>query len=430
MKIYLKALGCRLNEAELENWATAFQAGGHTLARNHEQADMVVINTCAVTREAARKSRQLIRKTHRHNPNAKLVVSGCYASLDPEIQREIAGIDLIVSNRDKDKLPEIVTARLMPETMPSRATLPGAAALYQRGRNRAFIKIQDGCRYRCTFCIVTVARGKERSRQPGEIIGQINQLSTQGVKEVVLTGVHVGGYGSDIKSDLYSLVRSILNDTDMPRIRLASVEPWDLPDNFFSLFLDKRLMPHIHLPLQSGSDAILKAMARRCKTEDYARLIKKARLEVPDFNVTTDIIVGFPGESEHDWRQGLEFIETIGFSHIHIFPYSARAGTRAAALPDRIPPAVQKDRCRQLMALTAKMKKKCLQQKLGKQAAVLIEESNRSGQRHGFTGSGYTPDYHRVRLELPEDSKIQNEVREVKLLSLNTTGDSLIAELH
>ena len=429
MKIYLKALGCRLNEAELENWAAEFQSGGHDLMQEPERADLVVVNTCAVTQEAVKKSRQVIRRANRDNPRAKLVVSGCYASLAPEVSQEISGIDLLVSNQDKDRLPEIVNNALLPEAMPVDATRPGAAALYRRGRNRAFIKIQDGCRYRCTFCIVTVARGEERSRRPEDIIEQINRLSVQGVKEVVLTGVHVGGYGSDINSDLYSLLQSILDETDIPRIRLASVEPWDLPDGFFTLFKNRRLMPHMHLPLQSGSDVILKAMARRCKTADYAGLIRQARSEIPEFNVTTDVIVGFPGESDDNWRQGLDFIESIGFSHIHIFPYSIRAGTRAAALPNQVAPGLKKIRCRQLAALAGKMKKDCLQRTIGKRVPVLIESISSSENGDNHAGLGYTPDYYRVGLPLLPDGNIQNRIREVDIVSLNAAGDGLLAEL-
>lgn len=430
MKIYLKALGCRLNEAELENWAVGFQARGHAPVRDPEQADMIVINTCAVTREAVKKSRQLIRKSRRNNPCAKLIVSGCYASLAPDIQQEITGIDLLVPNQDKDRLPEIVSAGLLPGTMPAAATMPGTAALYERGRNRAFIKIQDGCRYRCTFCIVTVARGKERSRTPGEIIGQINQLYEQGVKEAVLTGVHVGGYGSDIDSDLYTLIRTILQDTDMPRLRLASVEPWDLPDNFFSLFENRRLMPHMHLPLQSGSDTVLKAMARRCKTADYASLINRARAEVPGFNVTTDVIVGFPGESEDEWRRGLDFIAEIGFAHVHIFPYSIRSGTRAADMPDQVSEPVKKDRCRQLQALSEKMKRSSLQQQIGQRTPVLIETVQPADRQTGRAGLGYTPGYHRVRVDLAGNDNLHNQIRAVNILALNDSGDTLLAALH
>lgn len=430
MKVYLKALGCRLNEAELENWASGFQTRGHQPVRESEQADLIVINTCAVTREAVKKSRQLIRKTHRRNPYAKLVVSGCYASLAPEIQQEITGIDLLVPNQDKDKLPDIVSTSLFPGAMPAAATMPGMAALYQRGRNRAFIKIQDGCRYRCTYCIVTVARGKERSRTPGEIIAQINQLYEQGVKEVVLTGVHVGGYGSDLDNDLYTLIHSILRETDIPRLRLASVEPWDLPDNFFTLFENRRLMPHMHLPLQSGSDPVLKSMARRCRTADYARLVERARGLVPGFNVTTDIIVGFPGESDTDWRRGLDFIAEIGFAHVHIFPYSIRSGTRAAAMPDQVSEPVKKDRCRQLQALSEKMKKCCLQQQVGQQAPILIETVTPTDRHPLRAGLGYTPGYHRVRVDLDGDDDPQNQIRAVNILALNETGDTLLGSLN
>jgi len=209
---------------------------GHAITQTPEQADVVVINTCAVTQEAVRKSRQLIRRTHRNNPAAKLVVSGCYSSLNKTLADEVEGIDLMVPNQDKEKLVEITMQELNMLAMPSEATTPGETSLFKRGRQRAFIKIQDGCRYNCTYCIVTVARGNERSRTIKDIVTEINQLTSQGIREAVLTGVHVGGYGSDIQTNLYELINAILSETDLPRLRLASVEPWDLPDKFFELF--------------------------------------------------------------------------------------------------------------------------------------------------------------------------------------------------
>ena len=317
--VYLKALGCRLNEAELERWSREFQLRGYRINHQPDDADVVVINTCAVTHEAVRKSRQLIRRSQRQNPLAKLVVSGCYTSLNSGESLDLEGIDLVVPNGDKDQLAELVTRRLEDHSMPLMATRPASAALYDRRRSRAFIKVQDGCRYRCTFCVVTLARGEERSRSIAEIIDEINTLVISGIKEAVLTGVHVGGYGSDIGSDLQTLIEAILDHTDLPRLRLASVEPWDLPTRFFELFAHSRLMPHLHLPLQSGCDSVLRRMARRCKTRDYESLVRDARTTIPDFNLTTDVIVGFPGESDDEWKQGLEFIERIGFSHVHIF---------------------------------------------------------------------------------------------------------------
>ncbi|MEM7293458.1 MAG: MiaB/RimO family radical SAM methylthiotransferase, partial [Pseudomonadota bacterium] len=295
MKIHLQATGCRLNEAEIENWADGFRQQNHQIARRGDNAELIVFNTCAVTQQAVRTSRQAIRRLQRETPNAKVVVSGCYASLQPEDAAEL-GVDLIVHNQDKDRLVEIANRELDLPTMPEAATLPAEASLFSRGRQRAFIKIQDGCRYRCTFCIVTVARGDERSREVKTIVEEITRLVENGVREAVLTGVHVGGYGSDIDSSLFELISTILRDTDLPRLRLASVEPWDLPDHFFSLFENPRLMPHMHLPLQSGTDSVLRRMSRRCKTADFRQLVEEARKDIVDFNVTTDIIVGFPGE--------------------------------------------------------------------------------------------------------------------------------------
>ena len=427
MQVHLKALGCRLNEAELENWAAAFQADGHSLSEQADNADLIVVNTCAVTNEAVKKSRQLIRRSHRNNPNAKLVVSGCYASLATNLKDEISAIDLVVPNQDKDKLVEIVKQEISLEATPSIATLPGESPLFVRGRNRAFIKIQDGCRYRCTFCIVTVARGEERSRTVEDVIKQINQEYQQGINEVILTGVHVGGYGSDLDSDLYTLLKSILSETDIPRLRLASVEPWDLPDNFFELFKNPRLMPHMHLPLQSGSDAILKRMARRCKTPDFKQLLQQARAEVPDFNVTTDIIVGFPGETESDWQNSLAFIEEMGFSHIHIFPYSPRSGTKAATLDGEVAPEVKKQRSRQLHELASKLKRETLQRQIGKEFEVLFESSDSNNSQSSF--SGYTNNFLRAEVDYSGKASLENEIKKVKVVSVNDEGDTLKGEL-
>ena len=232
-----------------------------------------MINTCAVTGEAVRKSRKLLRRAQRDNPRARLVVSGCAASLDGEDLGD-AGIDLLVNNVDKDRLVEIASAELALPLMPATAADPAADALFARGRQRAFVKIQDGCRYQCTFCITTRARGEERSRPATEICDEINQLTESGIQEVVLAGVHAGGYGSDIGDSLSGLLARVLTDTDIPRIRLGSVEPWDLPDGFWQLFQNPRLMPHLHLPLQSGADSVLRRMARRCKSGEFARLVE------------------------------------------------------------------------------------------------------------------------------------------------------------
>ena len=422
MQIHLKTLGCRLNEAELESWAEGFESKGHRITDELEQADLLVVNTCAVTQEAVKKSRQIIRRTQRNNPKAKLVVSGCYASLDKNAQQDIPGIDLIINNQKKDQLVDITLKELDFDSMPSISTEPGEASIFKRGRNRAFIKVQDGCRYRCTFCIVTVARGEERSKTETEIINEINQCYQQGVQEIVLTGVHVGGYGSDIDSSLYELIKTILANTDIPRIRLASVEPWDLPDNFFSLFSNKRLMPHMHLPLQSGSDSVLKRMARRCKTNDFKTLVKQARNEIPNFNLTTDIIVGFPGETEEEWQESVSFIEETQFSHIHIFTYSKREGTKAASLINQVETAVKKERSKQLHVLAKSMRQKLLTEQIGINHTVLWETKNENGNWFG-----YTENFIRVILK-NSTQELENKITKIKIASVDNDANYCIAE--
>jgi threonylcarbamoyladenosine tRNA methylthiotransferase MtaB len=429
MRIHLKSLGCRLNEAELETWARSFQTQGHIISNSVASSDLVVVNTCAVTQEAARKSRKIIRRLHRYNPMAKLVVSGCYASLSPTSATDLDGVDLLIPNQDKDQLVEITARELDLRAMPTVATEPGAAALFARGRNRAFVKVQDGCRYRCTFCIVTVARGEEHSRRLADIIEEINRLTAHNIKEVVLTGVHVGGFGSDTGRDLVELIHAILSDTDLPRLRLGSVEPWDLPDHFFDLFCNPRLMPHLHLPLQSGSDSVLRRMARRCKTDHFEQLVQRARNEIADFNVTTDIIVGFPGESDQEWQQGLEFIYKLGFSHVHIFSYSPREGTKAARMPGQIPPAVKKQRSRELHLLANQMRQATMNKYLSRSLPILWEHSTAQDDRGSVKYSGYTPNFLKVETEVPCRVVLDNKIREAHLISVTPAAESLVAEL-
>ncbi len=423
MQIHLKTLGCRLNEAELESWAEGFQAKGHHLTDSVENADLLVVNTCAVTQEAVKKSRQIIRRIHRNNNKAKLVVSGCYASLDEKIKQDIPGIDLLINNQQKDQLVDITLNELNFESMPAISTEPGEASIFKRGRNRAFIKVQDGCRYRCTFCIVTVARGEERSRTEADIINDINLFQQQGIQEIVLTGVHLGGYGSEIDSCLYKLIKSILSNTDIPRIRLASLEPWDLPENFFSLFSDARLMPHMHLPLQSGSDSVLKRMARRCKTNDFKKLVQQARNEIPNFNLTTDIIVGFPGETEEEWQESINFIKEISFSHIHIFTYSKRDGTKAATLSNQVDSAIKKQRSKQLHALSNSMRKTELTNNIGTTHAVLWETKNNNAW------VGYTENFMRVELNNESATEFENQISKVKITHVSKNAEHCIVEL-
>jgi threonylcarbamoyladenosine tRNA methylthiotransferase MtaB len=421
MKVHLKTLGCRLNEAELETWAQAFQKSGHEVTREIVDANLIVINSCAVTQDAARKSRHLIRKVHRENPAAKLVVSGCYATLNRQEAEELMGVDLVVSNSDKDRLVEKTLAELNLETMPTMATEPGETSLFTRGRQRAFIKVQDGCRYRCTFCIVTVARGEEKSRPVHAIIDEINHLYAQGINEIVLTGVHLGGYGSDIGLSLTDLIKPVLSDTSVPRIRLGSLEPWELTEEFYRLFDNARMMPHLHLPLQSGSDSVLRRMARRCKTDEFATIADRLRQLHPLFNITSDIIVGFPGETDTEWRESLDFIQQVGFGNLHIFAYSPRSGTKAATLPNPVSEAIKKQRSAELHGVSENMQKAFYAKNLGHQYPVLWEGYCEPVNETTKRVFGYTTNYLKVSSLVANAIKLENTIQLVELKNNHIT---------
>lgn len=433
MRVRLQALGCRLNEAELETWARQFHKRGYIIAADTEPADLLVINTCAVTQEAVRKSRKLLRRARRDNPRARLIVSGCAVAVSAEELGE-AGIDLLVANADKDRLVEIATRELSLPLMPATATAPGAHTLFARGRQRAFIKIQDGCRHQCTFCISTRARGGERSRPVADLCDEINALADNGsttdamhqpgIQEIVLTGVHIGGYGNDLGDNLTGLLSAILRNTEVPRIRLGSLEPWELPETFWRQFENPRLMPHLHLPLQSGSDSVLRRMARRCKPAEFARLTDRARAITPDFNITTDIMVGFPGETDHEWQCTLQMVERIGFSHLHIFAFSPRTGTRAASMPEQIPNAIKRARSRELHSLGLRIKRKLLQGQTGRRSPILVE--GLGSDQAGAFYAGFTPSYLPVRVRSTDPIGI-NSILPVRLGQLTHDSEAINA---
>jgi threonylcarbamoyladenosine tRNA methylthiotransferase MtaB len=425
VRVQLQALGCRLNEAELESWAVDFQKRGFRVVGDDDPADLVVVNTCAVTADAVRKSRKLLRRSQRTNPRAKLVVSGCFATLEEASLSRETGVDLIVPNQNKDHLVEIVATELDLPAMPAAAIDGDTNPLFARGRQRAFVKVQDGCRYRCTFCIVTLARGEERSRPVAEVIDEINRLAAEGIQEVVLTGVHLGGWGSDLGQRLDELFRAVLADTDIPRVRMGSLEPWELPPDLWKLFESPRLMPHLHLPLQSGADSVLRRMARRCRKQEYAHVVSAAREQIRDFNLTTDIIVGFPGESDAEWRETMDYVEGTGFGHIHIFSYSPRAGTKAASLPGQIQAEVKRQRSREMHELAALLKQANLERYVGRRLPVLVE-GRYGGERNG-DWFGYTPNYLPIRLTSATEGDLVNRILDVDLEAVHADGESLVA---
>ena len=415
--VYLSTLGCRLNEAELSQWRRQFHLAGHRVLPEPTGADVIVLNSCAVTGEAVRKSRRLVRKLHRDCPDAHVVMTGCYASLQPEQAAGLVGVDLVINNADKDLLVPTVLEHLGAGTAPAAHAEPAAVPMFAAARTRAFVKVQDGCRNRCTFCIVTVARGEERSRPMQALVDEVNRLHTAGYQEIVLTGVHLGGYGSDLGCTLRDLVATLLAQTAVPRIRLGSLEPWDLPADFWGLWANPRLCSHLHLPLQSGCDATLRRMARRCPTDRYRALIAQARAAIPALNLTTDLIVGFPGETDDEFAATLAFVEEIGFGHLHTFTYSPREGTAAARMSGQVSREVKRQRSLTIKALAAEMKAARLAAAVGTTRPVLWEQPIRTDDG-ALRWLGYTDNYLRTEAVIPAGVRLENRITSTRITAV------------
>ena len=417
MKIYLDTIGCRLNQSEIETIARQFRAAGHEIVASADMADMAVVNTCAVTNDAASVSRSKIRQIARAGVN-EIVATGCWTTLQPQKANELPNVLRVVANDRKDQLVADVL-NLPSETFDlepiTRQPLPGL-----HRRTRAFIKVQDGCDNQCTFCITTVARGEGRSRHIADVILDIQSALDGGTKEIVLTGVHLGSWGYDFDSHLSELIKTILRETDVPRLRLSSLEPWDLDVDFFSLWEDKRLMPHLHLPLQSGCESMLKRMARKTTPDSFRDLVNAARNVMPDVAITTDIIAGFPGETEAEFSQTLEFVREINFADGHVFTYSPRPGTGAARMKGQVKPELRKTRNHILTEALAESAKSYREKFVGRKMSVLWESTSEMGE-WGWQMEGLTENYLRAQAFAP--SPRWNELD--KVLLQECSGDKL-----
>ena len=428
MKVYLHSIGCRLNQSEIETMARQLLAAGHEIVDDTAVADTAIINTCAVTAAAARDGRNLTRRLHHANPTAEVVLTGCYATIAPQELARVQGAGRIVPNAQKARLVQLLDpqARLdlpvfdqEPVLRELRSGVGGAGVGV--ANTRAFVKVQDGCNNRCTFCITTIARGPGQSRPLGDVVVEVQALAAAGYREAVLTGVHLGSYGRDLDANvgLRDLVQALLTHTAIPRLRLSSLEPWDLEPDFFTLWTNPRLLPHLHLPLQSGSDAILRRMARRTSRAAFRALVEAARAAIPDLNLSTDLILGFPGETEADFQDSLEYVRDIGFGRLHAFPYSQRPGTAAAQMPDQIPGPVRKARTRRMIALGEELSLAYHRRYVGDVRPVLWEQ-NVGADKDGLLWSGYTDNYIRVTAHGPAD--LFNRVTAVHLTSAQADG--------
>jgi threonylcarbamoyladenosine tRNA methylthiotransferase MtaB len=417
MKIYLDTIGCRLNQSEIETMARGFRAVGHEIVDSAQLADLAVVNTCAVTNEAAADSRAKIRQIGRVGVK-EIIATGCWATLQPQQALDLPNVSRVVRNDRKDHLVSDLL-NLPQQTFDlepiAREPLPGL-----HRRTRAFIKVQDGCDNRCTFCVTTIARGEGRSRSIADVILDIRSALNGGTKEIVLSGVHLGSWGQDFGMHLRDLIQAILRETDTPRLRLSSLEPWDLDADFFSLWGDKRLLPHLHLPLQSGCAATLRRMARKTTPQSFRELVSAARAAIPDVAITTDIIAGFPGETEEEFAESLEFTWEMNFAGGHVFTYSPRLGTGAARMKGQIKPELRKKRNHALHDVL-KESANCYRQKfLGRTMSVLWESVSEVGD-WGWQMEGLTENYLRVNGFAP--SPRWNEIDPVVLKEIN--GDKI-----
>ena len=418
MKIFLDTIGCRLNQAEIESLARQFREAGHEIAASAAEADLAVVNTCTVTSNAASDSRAAIRRASRLGMG-EVVVTGCWATLEPDKAAGLPGVRKIVPNPQKEQLVADLLG-LPPEFFDleplARQPLPGLHA-----RTRAFIKAQDGCDNACTFCITTQARGASRSRTVEHILADVRSALDGGVKEIVLTGVHLGSWGLDFPTSrhLADLISTLLAQTSVPRLRLSSLEPWDLEADFFSLWQDGRLCRHLHLPLQSGSVTVLKRMARKTTPVSFAELIGAARTAIPEVAITTDVIVGFPGETEAEFSETFEFIKSMNFAGGHVFTYSARPGTPAARMNKQVEHATRKDRNAILHALFKETAWRYRQQFIGRKLPVLWEATDQLSDL-GWQLEGLTDNYMRVKTTVPEPR--WNRLDSVELMENETDG--------
>lgn len=423
MKVYLDTIGCRLNQSEIETIARQFRAVGHTVVADPADADVTVVNTCTVTTAAAADSRKKIRAAH-YAGSKEVIATGCWATMESQNAATLPGVSRVVLNPQKETLVADLL-QLPAESFDleptQREPIPGA-----RLRTRAFIKVQDGCDNRCTFCITTLARGAGYSRSANEIVADIQATYQGGTLEAVLTGVHLGSWGYDFESPqhLYDLVKIILQETDIPRLRLSSLEPWDLDESVFTLWEDKRLARHLHLPLQSGSTATLKRMARKTTPDQYAQLVDMARAAIPDVAITTDIIAGFPGESVAEFEESLTFVQRMAFAGGHVFTYSARPGTAAADMPDQVPHQVRKERSAMMRAEFEQASKAYQTQFVGETTTVLWESATALGPQ-GWNVSGLTDNYLRVHALAPK--KLWNQITSVNLTGIDDKG--LVGEI-
>ena len=432
-KIAFYTLGCKVNQADTASMENLFLRSGHQLVSFDGEADVYIINTCVVTNTGQRKSRQTIHRAIRKNPNALIVVTGCYPQTAAEEVKAIAGVDMIIGNQDRAQIVQLVEERLahrQTDTLDAVHKLTASTAFEEMAagditdKTRAFLKIQEGCNQFCTYCIIPYARGPLRSRSLESIRTETQRLISAGFKEIVLIGIHLGCYGKENPDGptLYDAVKTVLDVPGVQRLRLGSLESVEVEPRLLTLMQeDARFCRHLHLPLQSGCDKTLQAMHRPYTTAKFKTLLADIKTKVPDIAITTDVIAGFPGETEADFETTCKFAESCGFSKMHIFPFSARKGTPAEKFAGAVTEAVKKERADILGRIDETMHKTFLQAMVGQNAEVLFEQPAGEDYFEGLTGN-----YQRVFVK-SGGRNFSGEILPVKITAFD--GEKLLGEI-
>lgn len=432
-KIAFYTLGCKVNQADTASMENLFLRSGHQLVSFDGEADVYIINTCVVTNTGQRKSRQTIHRAIRKNPNALIVVTGCYPQTAAEEVKAIAGVDMIIGNQDRAQIVQLVEERLahrQTDTLDAVHKLTASTAFEEMAagditdKTRAFLKIQEGCNQFCSYCIIPYARGPLRSRSLESIRTETQRLISAGFKEIVLIGIHLGCYGKENPDGptLYDAVKTVLDVPGVQRLRLGSLESVEVEPRLLTLMQkDARFCRHLHLPLQSGCDKTLQAMHRPYTTAKFKTLLADIKTRVPDIAITTDVIVGFPGETEADFETTCKFAESCGFSKMHIFPFSARKGTPAEKFAGAVTEAVKKERADILGRIDETMHKAFLQAMVGQNAEVLFEQPAGEDYFEGLTGN-----YQRVFVK-SGGRNLGGEILPVKITAFD--GEKLLGEI-
>jgi len=411
MRVAFYTLGCKLNQAETESLANRFSKAGFQLVTPGDGADIYIANTCTVTHIADRKSRHWLRLARRRNPQALIIATGCYAQRNRQALAQLA--DLVVDNEEKEHLLALTQTLSLEGRGPGEGEIKQSQMLAATVRTRSLIKIQDGCHSPCTYCIVPKVRPHEYSLPASQIIDEVKQKVTLGYKEVVLTGTKVGSY-RDGSADLRDLVQLILSSTGIERLRLSSLQPSEISSEFLALWQDEKLCRHFHLALQSGSETVLQRMRRSYSLYQYQRTVNLIKEMIPEVAITTDIMVGFPGESDEEFEQSYSFCQQAGFANIHVFPFSPRPETAAAGMPEQIKDKVKAERNQRMLGLSRSCRHSFCEQLLGQTMPVLWEQE--TGPGSGIY-SGLTSNY--IRVFTRSEKSLNNEIAPVKLVEFH-----------